>query len=73
MKKKPKADPLEGEIKGVADEVAQLLKKHGLGMQAVIQIFKIPESPIVAQGNAEDIADILKAQGDKIENGTESV
>lgn len=73
--KKPKIDPVEAEIKGVASQVADLLKEHGLGMQAVIQIFKIPESPIVAAGNVEtgqpmsakEIAEALRPVGDKID------
>lgn len=65
------------EINEVAAQIGQLLKEHGLGMQAVIQIFKEekkekspPKSNIILPGSEQDIPpeviEALKPIGDKI-------
>lgn len=61
---------VEENINEAAIEIGEILKRRGLGMQAVIQVFK-PESPVIAMGNGEVPAELLKAigqeKGDPIE------
>lgn len=77
---KTKSD--EQVIRETADEISKLLHSRGLGMQAVIQIFKLEpaKSPIIAAGNTESglvlpgsendvhpgILEALKPMGDEI-------
>lgn len=55
-------NPSEEEINDAAIEIEEILKKRGLGMQAVIQIFKVPpqKSPIIMAGNDQTV-DIMDA------------
>ncbi len=63
-------------IREAAIEIEEILKKRGLGLQAVLQIYKVEKSPVVASGNGEIPKELLEAmtkvEGDAFPEITEA-